>query len=69
MTSDYGFWTSILAIRREGVHSMIMLTSWEIWKERNNRVFNQRCNSAVQVFQAIHEEAKVWIRAGNKGLP
>jgi len=55
-------------LRREGVRSMIMLASWEIWKERNNRVFNRKCNSCVQVFRAIQEEAKVWIRAGNKGL-
>ena len=55
-------------LRREGVRSVIMLASWEIWKERNNRVFNRKCNSCVQVFRAIQEEAKVWIRAGNKGL-
>ena len=47
---------------------MVMLAAWEIWKERNNRVFNRTGRSPEQVFRAIQDEAKVWIRAGNKGL-
>lgn len=51
--------------RRHGVRSMVMLTIWEIWKERNHRVFSK---TPAQVFSAIQDEVRVWIRAGNKGL-
>jgi hypothetical protein len=54
--------------RRNGVRSMVMLTVWEIWRERNNRIFNRSSRSVDQVFGAIQDEAKIWIRAGNKGL-
>jgi hypothetical protein len=47
---------------------MIMLTVWEIWKERNNRVFSKITRTSEQVFSAIQDEAKIWIRAGNRGL-
>jgi hypothetical protein len=53
---------------RDGVRSMIMLTVWEIWKERNNRVFSKITRTSEQVFSAIQDEAKIWIRAGNRGL-
>jgi len=55
-------------IRRDGVRSMIMLTVWEISKERNNRVFSKNCRTAEQLFSAIQDEAKTSVRAGNRGL-
>ena len=72
-TNDLGQWfvdmgNSGQRSTRDGLWSMIMLTVWEIWKERNNRVFNKITRTAEQVFSAIQDEAKVWIRAGNKGL-
>jgi hypothetical protein len=54
--------------RRNGVRSMVMLTVWESWRERNNRIFNRSSRSVDQIFGAIQDEAKIWIRAGNKGL-
>jgi len=53
---------------RDGVRSMIMLTAWEIWRERNNRVFQRSSRTPEHVFRAIQEEARTWIRAGNRGL-
>lgn len=47
---------------------MVMLAAWEIRKERNSRVFNRTRRSPEQVFRAIQDEAKVWIRVGNKCL-
>jgi hypothetical protein len=53
---------------KAGISSLVMLTAWEIWRERNNRIFNKVSKSPDQTFQAIQEEAKVWIRAGNIGV-
>jgi hypothetical protein len=53
---------------RDGVRSMVMLTTWELWRERNNRVFSRSSRTPEQVFRAIQEEARTWVRAGNRGL-
>ncbi|CAD6220465.1 unnamed protein product [Miscanthus lutarioriparius] len=37
-------------------------------EREDNRVFNKITRTAEQVFSAIQDEAKVWIRAGNRGL-
>jgi hypothetical protein len=47
---------------------MVMLTTWELWRERNNRVFSRSSRMPEQVFRAIQEEARTWVRAGNRGL-
>jgi hypothetical protein len=47
---------------------MIMLTAWELWRERNNRVFNRSSRAPEEVFRAVQDEARMWIRAGNRGL-
>lgn len=72
-TDDLGQWfvemgNSGQQTRRHGVRSMVMLTVWEIWKERNNRVFNKINRTPEQVFSEVQDEARVWIRAGNKGV-
>jgi hypothetical protein len=54
--------------KREGLRSMVMLINWELWKERNNHIFNDAAKSTDQLFHAIQDEARMWIRAGNVGL-
>jgi hypothetical protein len=54
--------------RSAGTRSMVMLTAWDIWKERNARVFNKVSRSPNQVFRSIQEEARVWVRAGNRAV-
>jgi len=39
---------------RPGVRSMVMLTSREIWKERNNCAFEKVSRTPLQVLSAIH---------------
>lgn len=53
---------------REALKSLIMLVIWEIWKERNNRVFRRISRSVHQMISAIQDEAKTWAYAGNKGM-
>jgi hypothetical protein len=53
---------------RKGMTSLAMLIIWEIWNERNDRVFkNKRATSQV-IFDRITKEAKLWVVAGAKNL-
>jgi hypothetical protein len=54
--------------RKDGIRSVVMLTAWMIWKERNNRIFNGSCRSPNQLLGAIQDEVKTWMLAGNTGL-
>jgi hypothetical protein len=45
-----------------------MLITWEIWKERNERVFNMKSSLPAVVMHKIREVAKDWILAGAKNL-
>ena len=52
----------------KGLKTAIMLITWEIWKERNERVFNKKSSLPVVVMHKIREVAKDWILAGAKNL-
>lgn len=56
------------AAQAGGLKSLIMLVIWEIWRERNRRVFRKECRSTQQVMEGIYEEARAWISTGNRGL-
>jgi hypothetical protein len=45
-----------------------MLISWEIWKERNERVFNNKSSLPSIVMEKIRGEGKDWVLAGAKNL-
>jgi hypothetical protein len=53
---------------RSGLWSLTVLTIWEIWIERNARVFRRTARSAQQVVSSIQDEARNWVFAGNRGL-
>jgi hypothetical protein len=36
-----------------------MYTTWNIWKERNRRIFNGRFATLITVFQLFKEEMKL----------
>jgi hypothetical protein len=44
-----------------------MLISWEIWKDRNERVFNNKSSLPSAIMHKIREEGKDWVLAGAKG--
>jgi hypothetical protein len=56
---------------RRRFHTLVILTAWMIWKQRNARVFGNdrdRCNEA-QLIDRIHDEFKIWgrVRRGGGG--
>jgi len=40
--------------------SLIKLVIWEIWRERNNRIFRKVGRSMSQILSDIQDEAKTW---------
>jgi hypothetical protein len=55
-------------VPRKGVRSFILLVIWEVWKERNDRVFNRREAAPPSTAAKIKSEASVWIVVGAKDL-
>uniref|UniRef100_A0A0D3G0I0 NB-ARC domain-containing protein n=1 Tax=Oryza barthii TaxID=65489 RepID=A0A0D3G0I0_9ORYZ len=51
-----------------GFDTIDTLAAWTIWKERNNRVFNQKQRSWTEVARAMAEEAALW-RLANIAMP
>jgi hypothetical protein len=45
--------------------TFVVLTSWCIWRERNNRVFNSAMRHAAQLASWIMDEEKCWKVAGS----
>ncbi|WVZ65166.1 hypothetical protein U9M48_014575, partial [Paspalum notatum var. saurae] len=65
------WWTSTDAVpstSKKGLRSLIILVCWEIWMERNNRIFNRSESPNGVVLQKIKDEAHLWATAGAKGL-
>jgi hypothetical protein len=54
--------------QRRGFNTIATLATWTIWKERNNRVFNQKHRSWTEVARAMAEEAALW-RLANTAIP
>ena len=49
---------------RRGFDGMVLLVSWELWKERNRRTFDGANESTTQVLLRIRFEAEAYISAG-----
>jgi hypothetical protein len=52
-------------IQKKAMASLAMLVSWEIWKERNARIFE---TTSTMLVEKIKEEATVWCLAEANGL-
>ncbi|KAM3386139.1 hypothetical protein ACQJBY_009655 [Aegilops geniculata] len=65
-------WWSLNATRktqsRKPLISLMLLVSWEIWKERNARVFRNLAVPVGVIVARIKEECNLWCLAGAKHL-
>jgi hypothetical protein len=50
----------------KGAQSLLQLTAWEIWKERNRRIFQKEELSVEELAIRIRDEAALWNMAGEK---
>ena len=53
---------------RKALASLTLLVSWEIWCERNARVFNKNDIPFFVLLEKIKKEARLWVLAGAKRL-
>ncbi|KAM0908011.1 hypothetical protein ACQ4PT_015727 [Festuca glaucescens] len=56
------------AEHKKGVGSLLILTCWNIWRERNARIFRDKQCSVLQISRCIKDEAQEWAFAGAKAL-
>lgn len=54
--------------QRKGIDTLFMLISWQLWNERNGRVFRNEASTMQALLQKIKDEACRWIAAGAKDL-
>ena len=66
------WWQSSLDIApasmRKGISSLIILTAWWIWKQRNACIFDGATPSITFTSDTIKDEARLWAKAGATGL-
>lgn len=48
--------------------SLLMLVSWELWKEHNARVFRNTATPSTIIVCNIKEEVNIWVLAGAEEL-
>jgi hypothetical protein len=53
---------------RKAVASLMLLATWEIWNERNARVFRSKHMPPLVLLDKIKREARLWVTAGAKCL-
>lgn len=49
---------------RKGFDSLVLLVTWEVWKERNRRTFDNVERTPAQLVNTILAEAEEWMSAG-----
>ena len=55
-------------VDRKCFDTLVILTFWTIWKERNRRTFDHVNRSVDDVVNVVFEEATSWLQAGYKTL-
>ena len=60
--------TTSTTVSRKAGRSLTLLVIWELWKERNARVFRRREASTLTLMTNIKAEAAAWMLAGAKDL-
>jgi hypothetical protein len=65
------WWKEVIHRRgpqRKALSSLVMLVSWEIWKERNDRIVRNHSITTDMLVNKIKDEAHMWCFAGAKAL-
>jgi len=60
--------TLVPTVLRRGFDGLVLLVSWELWKERNHRTFDGIHESTSQVLLRVQNEAEASIAAGYSKL-
>ncbi|KAM3189373.1 hypothetical protein ACQJBY_067971 [Aegilops geniculata] len=71
VTSVRAWWNGNLQIRLgspKALASLMMLISWEIWTERNARVFRNTAIPSTVLSSKIKAEVSLWAMAGAKHM-
>lgn len=55
-------------VPKKGLRTLILLVVWEIWKERNQRIFELKESTTTYQLAKIKEEARLWMLVGAKRL-
>jgi hypothetical protein len=50
------------------LRTLVILVSWEIWCERNARIFRNIASMPISIIAKIKEEARAWVKAGDSKL-
>nr|TKW34165.1 hypothetical protein SEVIR_2G286550v2 [Setaria viridis] len=69
--SLHSWWIALLAApvaSGKGLRSLIILVLWEIWPERNHRIYRHKEPSANRIVNCIKDQTAVWITVGAKHL-
>jgi hypothetical protein len=61
-------WAEVPESFRRGFDSLVLLVTWEVWKERNRRTFNNNSKTPAQVLALIGEEGDSRIADGFRSL-
>jgi hypothetical protein len=54
--------------QRKVLATLSLLTVWELWNERNSRVFCNKHSLSFVIVDKIKVEARLWMLAGAKKL-
>jgi len=58
----------ILKDNRRCLDTLVILTSWLLWKERNDRTFDQRVRTVDDIIIWVYDEIVAWFQAGFRCL-
>jgi len=67
--NQFSFSGGISKVRRSILQAIWIATVWEIWKERNKRLFNDKVCSIIQVVEKIKILAYSWLKVKFVALP
>jgi hypothetical protein len=53
---------------RKAIASLALIVTWDIWNQRNARVFNSKHTPPLVLLEKMKREARLWVTVGVKKL-